>query len=61
MFGSLLRNTSSIECELLKVRNSREERETGQPLTWLVIQSTPSALKSVCIFSILFPIHYLRC
>ena len=61
MFGSLLRKTSSIECELLKVRNSREERETGEPLTWLVIQLTPYALKLVCIFSILFPIHYLRC
>ena len=45
MFGSLLRKTSSIECELLKVRNSREERETGQPLTWLVIQLTLFRLK----------------
>ena len=61
MFGSRLRKTSSIEYELLKVKNSREERETGQPLTGLVIQLTPSALKLVCIFSILFPIHYLRC
>ena len=30
MFGSLLRKTSSIECELLEIGNSREERETGQ-------------------------------
>nr|XP_058959391.1 uncharacterized protein LOC131786353 isoform X1 [Pocillopora verrucosa] len=29
------RTTSSIECELLEVRNSREEKETGQLLTWV--------------------------
>ncbi|XP_066017206.1 mitochondrial carrier homolog 2-like isoform X1 [Pocillopora verrucosa] len=34
-FGSLFRTTSSIECELLEVRNSREEKETGQLLTWV--------------------------
>nr|XP_058969561.1 mitochondrial carrier homolog 2-like isoform X7 [Pocillopora verrucosa] len=32
--GGFFRTTSSIECELLEVRNSREEKETGQLLTW---------------------------
>nr|XP_058969564.1 mitochondrial carrier homolog 1-like isoform X10 [Pocillopora verrucosa] len=31
---TIYRTTSSIECELLEVRNSREEKETGQLLTW---------------------------
>nr|XP_058959393.1 uncharacterized protein LOC131786353 isoform X2 [Pocillopora verrucosa] len=33
--GGFFRTTSSIECELLEVRNSREEKETGQLLTWV--------------------------
>ena len=48
-FGSLLRKTSSIECELLEVKNLREERETGQLLTWLVIQLTPSPQKKISL------------
>ena len=60
MFGSLLMKTSSIEYELLKVRNSREERETGQPLTWLVIQLSPSALKLVCIILYTVPNTLLK-
>ena len=50
MFGSLFRTTSSIKCELLEVRNSREGKETGQLLTWLVIQLTSNLRPKISMY-----------